>query len=219
MQITSRRLPAPRKQADITCLDVLIAPLTTRASSTRPTTVRDHDLDLVAVGHGDRQAFHRLHRAFAAKVFGLARTTIRDQTMAEDVTQDVFLELWRKASRFDPAKGSANSWIMTLTRSRAIDRIRMAEGTRVRDTTWSRREVTRDFDSVTETVLASADHHQVGAALSTLSALQQQAIVMTYFRGLSCTEVATMLRIPTSTVKTRCRDGLIKLRLQLAEAA
>lgn len=184
-----------------------------------PSTARAHNLDLVAVGHGDRQAFHRLYRAFAVKVLGLARITVRDQGMAEDVTQDVFVELWRKASRFDPAKGSANSWIMTLTRSRAIDRIRTTEGSRLRDTTWAHRQGIRDFDSTAETVIAAVDHHQVGAALSTLSALQHQAIVLTYFRGLTSAEAAQMLCIPTSTVKTRCRDGLIKLRRHLAEAA
>ena len=150
-------------------------------------------------------------------MFGLALAVIRDQAMAEEVTQEVFLELWRKASRFDPARGSATGWILTLTKSRAIDQVRRAELTRARDTKWTQGHFDRDFDMVTEAVLADLEHGHVGAAMAALSVAQRQAIVLTYFRGMSTTEISRLLLIPAGTVKTRCRDGLIRMRTEMTE--
>ncbi len=148
-------------------------------------------------------------------MFGLALAVIHNQAMAEEVTQEVFLELWRKASRFDPARGSATAWILTLTKSRAIDQVRRAELTRARDTKWTQGHIDRDFDSVTEAALTDLEHGQVRTAMAALSVLQRQAIVLTYFRGLSTTEVSRLLLIPASTVKKRCRDGLIRMRTEM----
>lgn len=150
-------------------------------------------------------------------MFGLALAVIRNKATAEEVTQEVFLELWRKASRFDPARGSATAWILTLTKSRAIDQVRRAELTRARDTKWTQGHIDRDFDTVTEAVLTDLEHGHVRAAMAALSVPQRQAIVLTYFRGMSTTEISRLLLIPAGTVKTRCRDNLTRMRTEMTE--
>lgn len=180
---------------------------------------RDGDLELLGSAGGDQQAFAQLHRRYAARVFGLANTILRDPALAEDVAQEVFLELWRKGFRFDPDKGSATSWIMTLTRSRAIDRVRSTELSRTRDTNWTNHQGTRDVDCVMESVLVGLAQDQVRVLLGTLSTLQRETIELTYFRGLNSAEVGRLLGTSPQTIKSRARDGLIRMRRHLQVAA
>jgi RNA polymerase sigma-70 factor, ECF subfamily len=167
-------------------------------------------LRLTALGRAD--AFERLYDTFSARVFGLARRIVRDPSHAEEIAQEVFLEIWRRASRFDRAKGSATSWILTLTHARAVDRVRSAQAATDREVKVAQSSTVRDVDSVVEAVELSFERRAVQRCLGTLTELQRESITLAYFSGFTYREVAELLTAPLPTVKTRLRDGLIRLR-------
>jgi RNA polymerase sigma-70 factor (ECF subfamily) len=178
------------------------------------------DLDSVVqrVGRGDEGAFAVLYDALSAQVFGLARRVVRDPAQAEEVTQEVFLELWRVASRFDPSRGSVRSWVLTITHRRSVDRVRSAQASADRTQRMAASAVVRPFDEVVEQVESRSEAQAVRSCLSTLTELQRQAIQLAYYGGHTYAEVAGLLSVPLGTVKTRLRDGLIRLRNCLAPA-
>ncbi|GAA4749316.1 sigma-70 family RNA polymerase sigma factor [Nocardioides endophyticus] len=163
-------------------------------------------------GRADEAAFARLYDATSSRVFGLALRVVRDPAQAEEVTQEVFLEIWRTAGRFDETKGSPFAWILTITHRKAVDRVRSAEASTRRDTTYHQSNQPTDHDTTVEAVQASLEARRVRGALKTLTDVQQEAIGLAYFGGYTHTEVATMLDLPVGTAKTRIRDGLIRLR-------
>lgn len=161
---------------------------------------------------GQEQAFEKLYDAFASRVFGLARRIVRDPSQAEEVAQEVFLEIWRRASRFDASKGSATSWIMTLTHARSVDRVRSAQAATDRDLKVAQASTERDVDSVVEAVESAFERKAVQRCLGTLTDLQRESITLAYYSGYTYREVAELLTAPLPTIKTRLRDGLIRLR-------
>ena len=161
---------------------------------------------------GQEKAFERLYDTFGARVFGLARRIVRDPSQAEEVAQEVFLEIWRRASRFDSQKGSATSWIMTLTHARSVDRVRSAQAATDRDLKHAQATTERDVDSVVEAVEASFERKAVQRCLGTLTELQRESVTLAYYSGYTYREVAELLTAPLPTIKTRLRDGLIRLR-------
>ncbi len=163
-------------------------------------------------GRGDEAAFAQLYDATAARAFGLAVRVVRDPAQAEEVTQEAFLEIWRTASRFDPERGSAVSWILTLVHRKSVDRVRSAEASTRRDTTYHQSNVTVEHDSTAEAAQASMEARRVRQALGSLTEVQREALELAYFKGYTHTEVAKMLDLPVGTAKTRIRDGLIRLR-------
>lgn len=163
-------------------------------------------------GRGDEAAFATLYDETSARIHGLVRRIVRDRAQSEEVTQEVFLQVWRQAARFDPAKGSALSWLMTIAHRRAVDRVRSAEAATARDAQHVLRDVTVAHDSTSETVEARLDAQRVRRALAGLTETQREAIDLAYFRGCTHTEVAAMLDVPVGTAKSRIRDGLIRLR-------
>ncbi len=184
-----------------------------------PVTVpgaRPEAADLAALlklsARGDETAFAQLYDATAARAFGLAVRVVRDPAQAEEVAQEAFLEIWRTASRFDPAKGSAVSWILTLVHRKAVDRVRSAEASTRRDTSYHQNNQGVEHDSTAEAAHASMEARRVRQAMETLTAAQREALELAYFKGYTHTEVATMLDLPLGTAKTRIRDGLIRLR-------
>jgi RNA polymerase sigma-70 factor (ECF subfamily) len=137
---------------------------------------------------------------------------IRDPAQAEEVTQEVYLQVWRTAARYDESKGSALSWLMTLAHRRAVDRVRAAEAVSRQDTNFHNNTQAVPHDSTAEAAEASMEARRVRSALSELTPVQREAIELAYFGGYTHTEVATMLDLPVGTAKTRIRDGLIRLR-------
>ena len=167
---------------------------------------------LALVARGDEQAFAELYQRVAPAVFGLVSKVVRDPAQSEEVTQEVFVELWRTASRFDPARGTARSWIMTCAHRRAVDRVRSAESAARRDDLAGRRDQGRPYDEVVEQVETSLEREHVRRGLEALTDLQREAVVLAYYGGYTHREIAELLGVPSGTVKTRLRDGLIRLR-------
>lgn len=167
---------------------------------------------LARVATGDRQAYAAVYDRVAASVYGLILRVLRDPAQSEEVTQEVLLEVWRTAARFDAARGSANAWVMTMAHRRAVDRVRSEQASRNRDERVATRGDAPAFDQVAEEVERRADHQQVRQALDQLTDLQREAIQLAYFGGHTYREVAELLDAPLGTVKTRLRDGLTRLR-------
>jgi RNA polymerase sigma-70 factor, ECF subfamily len=170
----------------------------------------DVDLLVGRVALGDAQAFEALYDELSSAVFGLARRVVRDPARAEDVTQEVFLEVWRKAARFDSTLGKAKTWVMTIAHRRAVDAVRRSESAKRQDNHAAADEVTHDEPA--DAVIAAEEHGAVRECLETLTELQLESVRLAYFNGYTYNEVATLLEKPLPTIKTRMRDGLIRLR-------
>lgn len=173
---------------------------------------------LVAVAGGDREAFARLYDRTSSRVFGLVRKLIIDTAQAEEVTQEIYLEIWQNASRYDEMKGGAMGWIMTMTHRRTVDRIRASQASHDRDLRIGVRDF-QDADDIADSVETIVESERVKKALERLTELQRQAITLAYFGGLSHTEISAHLQVPVGTIKTRLRDGLIRLRDELGVTA
>ena len=175
----------------------------------------DADVLLLRVAHRDLRAFEQLYDSLSPSVYGMARRIVVDPHRAEDVTQDIFLEVWRKAPNFDPSRGSATTWLMTVTHRRAVDAIRRNESQKRNDAHAATDE--RCYGEPTDQLLMEDEHAAVRRALGSLTELQLESVRLAYFHGHTCAEVATLLGKPVPTIKTRVRDGLIRLRRYLEE--
>ncbi|MEU2286371.1 sigma-70 family RNA polymerase sigma factor [Streptomyces sp. NPDC013178] len=174
---------------------------------------------LLLVARGDQKAFEQLYTLVSGPVFGLVRRVVRDPAQSEEVSQEVLLELWRSAARFDPGRGSALSWVLTLAHRRAVDRVRSARAASDREQREARRYHDPAFDQVSEEVEAGLERQLVRRCLDRLTALQRQSVTLAYYDGYTYREVAERLSLPLGTVKTRMRDGLTRLRDCLGGAA
>lgn len=172
-----------------------------------------HDLAdlLTRTARGDEAAFAGVYDLLGASVYGMARRVLRDPARAEEVAQEVFLQVWQTAARFDPERGSAKSWVLTLAHRRAVDAVRhdQAATDREKKYDWSSGP---DHDQVEEAVTLRMEHQQVKRCLDGLTDLQREAIDLAYYRGYTYAECATVLGANPATVKTRMRDGLVRLR-------
>ena len=170
------------------------------------------DALLHRVARGDQAAFGDLYDLAAPRVFGMVLRLVIDRAQSEEVTQEVFLEIWQSASRFDPNKGKAMTWVLTMARRRAIDRIRSSQAARDRDTRIGVRDFQAEYDDVAESAELRIEGKKVDAAMRELSDAQRQVISLAYYGGQSHSEIARELGVPIGTVKTRLRDGMIRLR-------
>ncbi|MFI8905201.1 sigma-70 family RNA polymerase sigma factor [Streptomyces albidoflavus] len=177
-----------------------------------PSAVPDLEALMGQVAVGDRDAFTTVYDAVAGPVLGLVRRVLRDPAQSEEVAQEVLVEVWRTAARYRPAKGTVMTWVMTLAHRRAVDRVRSAQAAADREERAALLDRTPAFDEVAEQVETRLEREQVRRCLRTLTELQRESVSLAYYRGLAYREVAELLTVPLGTVKTRLRDGLIRLR-------
>ena len=165
---------------------------------------------LALVARGDHAAFTTVYDQFAGPVYGLVRKVLRDPAQSEEVAQEVLLEVWRTASRFDPARGSAAAWVMTIAHRRAVDRVRSENAATAREQKLTLGPDTAE--DVSELVETALDRQRVRRCMGSLSPLQAESVKLAYYGGYTYPQVAELLGVPLGTIKTRIRDGLIRLR-------
>ena len=175
-----------------------------------PGVGNDLAVRLRLVARGDADAFNAVYEQVAPSVFGIVRRVVRDPAQSEEVTQEVLLEVWRNAAKFDPGRGSATAWVMMLAHRRAIDRVRSVQKEYERE----RRTAVADvpFDEVAEAVESSLERERVRRCLRSLTELQRESITLAYYGGYTYGQVASLLGVPAGTIKTRMRDALVRLR-------
>jgi RNA polymerase sigma-70 factor (ECF subfamily) len=177
-----------------------------------PTPYVDADDLLARVGRGDEPAFTSFYDLVSARVYGLIRRVLRDPAQAEEVAQEVMLEVWRTAARFDAGKGSATAWVFTIAHRRAVDRVRSEQSSAERVRKVAAASAETPYDDVVEAATARIEQQQVRRCLDALTELQREAIALAYYGGHSYREVAERLDAGLPTIKTRMRDGLIRMR-------
>jgi len=188
-----------------------------RASEPEPERPADRASALLRrVAAGDEAAFAHLYDAVAPAVYGTVKRVVRNAAQADEVTQEVFVDVWRSAPRFDPGQGTALTWVVTLAHRRAVDRVR-AEVSQQRRVERLQQMSTSSSASVTDDVLDELDRARVGRALADLTSLQRESVELAFYGGHTHAEISTILDLPLGTVKTRIRDGLIRLRDALGE--
>jgi RNA polymerase sigma-70 factor, ECF subfamily len=175
-----------------------------------PSVTSDLAARIKLVARGDTGAFDAVYDEVASSVFGIVRRVIRDPAQSEEVTQDVLLEVWRTAAKFDQERGSATSWVMTLAHRRAVDRVRSVQ----KESERERRTAAADipYDEVAEAVESSLERERVRRCLGALTGLQRESVTLAYYGGFTYGQVASLLGVPAGTIKTRMRDALIRLR-------
>ena len=161
---------------------------------------------------GRETAFAELYDLTCARLHGVVLRVVRSPEQAAEVTQEVYLDIWLHAAYYSPTRGSALAWMTTIAHRRAVDRVRYLTSTKAREERYGQESVEREADQVWENVQQDLETQRVRKALHTLTAPQREAIDLAYFGGYTQREVAGLLQVPLGTVKTRIRDGLIKLR-------
>lgn len=170
---------------------------------------------LKRIGQGDRLSFEELYDRFSGPLFSAAYRVLNNQVTVEEVLQDVFLQIWEKAPLYNPAIGKPLTWAMTLTRNKAIDRLRsMQRRIRLQENAQREAENLERFDdrSSFDAVASTETCKLVREAMEKLSQDQRQVIELAFFSSMTHTEIAEHLSVPLGTIKTRIRRGLMKLR-------
>lgn len=174
---------------------------------------------LVRTAAGDPHAFASLYDTLSPRVFGLLLRVIVNRAQAEEVLQEVFLEIWQSAGAFAPNKGQGRSWVLTIAHRRAVDRVRSSQSAADRDVKAGMRELNTPSERVDERVETAIEAERVVRALSALPEPQQEALTLAYYGGYSQSEIAALVGAPLGTIKTRMRDGLSRLRTEMGVAS
>ncbi|WP_405918077.1 ECF RNA polymerase sigma factor SigK [Streptomyces sp. NBC_00728] len=178
----------------------------------RPAAEAWLDARLKRAAEGDHDAFADVYDTLARPVKGLICRVLRDEAQAEEVTQDVMVEIWRTADRYRPELGTARGWVLTLAHRRAVDRVRYVQAGTARERRSALLAEDRPFDEVAETVERHEDHRRVRHCLAALERRQRVPLTLAYYQGMTYLEVAACLATPAGTVKSRMRSGLRLLR-------
>lgn len=198
--------------------DMALLPRRGRVIAMRQTTTADELSSVMArVAEGDNDAFATFYDATSRTVFGIVLRVLRDRAQAEEVAQEVFLEAWKMAKRYDARQGTPAAWINTIAHRRAIDRVRSVERSVQRDQRHAEGELQTTAPDVSDLVVARDEGDRVRKAMAELPEAQRVALALAYFEGRTQREVAEMLDVPLGTVKTRMRDAMKKLRIHLDE--
>jgi RNA polymerase sigma-70 factor (ECF subfamily) len=181
-----------------------------------PRLSSDLDALLRRVARGDRDAFATVYDLTKSRVFGLVVRVLRDAGYSEETTQEIYLEVWRTASEYDPAKGSALAWLMTMAHRRAIDRVRSEQAGSRRESRYGAATAepvsAAAHDPVADSAIAGDERRRVAECLDALTDAQRQCIELAYYQGLTYSEVSQRLAANLSTIKSRIRDALRGLR-------
>lgn len=161
---------------------------------------------------GDQLAFSELYRLTSRRVYGLARRVLIDAELAEDTTQEVYLQLWQAAGKYDTAVGSPLAWILTIAHRRAVDKVRSYQSATDREARYGAASQVIEHDDVVDTVSGKLEAETVVRCMDTLTSTQQESVRLAYYGGLSYREVAEKLGAAVPTVKSRIRDGLLRLK-------
>jgi RNA polymerase sigma-70 factor, ECF subfamily len=172
--------------------------------------VADLSVQIGLVARGDTAAFDVVYERIASSVFGIVLRVMRDPAQSEEVSQDVMLEIWRDAAKFDPQRGSAMAWVTTLAHRRAVDRVRSVQKQSDRELRVATADI--PYDEVAEAAESTFERERVRRCLDSLTDLQRESVNLAYYRGYTYGQVASLLGVPTGTIKTRMRDALVRLR-------
>lgn len=167
---------------------------------------------LARIAGQDRNAFAEFYALTSRRVYGLARRVLIDPDLSEDTTQEVYLQVWNMADRFNPEAGSPMAWLMTLAHRRAVDRVRSEQSSTDREARYGAAMQEKDHDDVVDTVTQRLEAEAVVRCLETLTKTQQESVRLAYYGGLTYREVAEKLGVAVPTIKSRIRDGLIRLK-------
>lgn len=164
------------------------------------------------IADGDRGAFAEFYDATAARVYGMARRVLVDSSLSEDATQEIYLQVWRHAGSFSPTKGSAMAWLITIAHRRAVDKVRSEQARTAREERYESTSSGVSHDHVAETVAERAEAEQVVTCLDSLTDSQRESVTLAYYAGLTYRQVAERLHAGLPAIKSRIRDGLIRLK-------
>lgn len=167
---------------------------------------------LERIAGGDQASFAEFYQLTSRRVFGMARRVLIDPELSEDTTQEVFLQVWQNAAKFDPASGSPLAWLMTISHRRAVDKVRSSQSSTDREAKYGASSQDIDHDSVSDEVGSRLEAEAVVRCLETLTETQQESVRLAYYGGLTYREVAEKLNAAIPTIKSRIRDGLIRLK-------
>lgn len=182
-----------------------------------PDAVGQQDRDVLAelirlTATGDQRAFARLYQLTAKRVYGMARRVLVDPDLAQDTTQETYLQAWQAAAKFDPEAGSPLAWLMTIAHRRAVDKVRSTQSATDRESRYGAVSQVIDHDEVVERVSSRLEAEAVVRCLGTLTETQQESVRLAYYGGLTYREVAERLGTAVPTIKSRIRDGLLRLK-------
>ena len=209
--------PAPGSASGTLCLKVMETPNAPNPEAAAPPgTATDVNRRLAAllaqVAQGDQAAFAEFYELTSRRVFGMARRVLIDVELSEDTTQEVFLQVWQNASKFNPEAGSPLAWLMTISHRRAVDKVRSTQSSTDREARYGASSQDIDHDSVSDEVGSRLEAEAVVRCLETLTDTQQESVRLAYYGGLTYREVAEKLNAAVPTIKSRIRDGLIRLK-------
>ena len=208
---------AKRSSETDLCLGVMETPNAPNPEATAspgtPAEVNRRLGDLLAlIANGDQGAFAEFYELTSRRVFGMARRVLIDPELSEDTTQEVFLQVWQNAAKFNPEAGSPLAWLMTISHRRAVDKVRSSQSSTDREAKYGASSQDIDHDSVSDEVGSRLEAEAVVRCLDTLTETQQQSVRLAYYGGLTYREVAEKLNAAVPTIKSRIRDGLIRLK-------